>query len=166
MSLENILATAFLASLTPEEREQLEKLGYEEVRTHLIKLLPDEGKKVADAPTVPSIHSKIRIPFVLGGQHFEAVGFLREGEQSCLGKQALERVSDPLKSEEDWRLLYEYRAQLPAELRKYWLVTTRPYPGSPRFVSLLYFGSRKWHIHWINLDVQWFSDGLVVRRCV
>lgn len=160
MSIKNVLADDFLASLNSEELANLERLGEEGVRAHLILLFSTQEKK--------SSHAAINIPFELGEQKFEAVGFLSDGETSCLGSEAIKRCDNGslLKSEEDWNFLCNHSGELPAELRSHWLVTARPRPGGPRRVSSLGWDSREWYVSWRGLARQWYSYGLVVRRCV
>ena len=119
------------------------------------------------ATPAPEVHAEICIPFEIDGEEFEAVGFLQEGEQSCLGEEAIRRCGDHVvTSEADWNLLYRNRAQLPTELESYVLVTGRPNPDSPRVVSSLYFVGFGWYGGWSNLSYQWGRSCLVVRRRV
>lgn len=127
-------------------------------------------------PTAPvpelAAQESICIPFEIAGQQFEAVGFLRKGEASCLGEKATRRCDNGnlVREEADWQLLNEHRAQLPAELRPYWLMTARPYPVDSRAVSRvvsdLYFDGNEWCGHWFDLDDRWYQRNLVVRRRV
>lgn len=148
----------------PEERViQLLELDDDE----LLALL--QGQETSAAPTPKqTAHESICIPFTINWEQFEAVGFLRQGEVSCLGEEALRRCDNGhlVRKEADWRLLYENRAQLPTELQKYWLATARPDPDYPRLVSRLAFDSGVWYGNWHDLGGQWVGGLLVVRRRV
>ncbi|MBI4407632.1 MAG: hypothetical protein HY565_04000 [Candidatus Kerfeldbacteria bacterium] len=115
--------------------------------------------------TMPA-HADIRYELTLGGQAFEAVGFLAAGEESVRGEEAIRRCDNGhlIRSEDDWHLLYKHRSQLPQGLVAYWLVTARPNPGYPRDVSSLDFDSLEWYDRWNDLDNRWDRDSLVVRR--
>ena len=112
-------------------------------------------------------HADICIAFELGGQQFEAVGFLKD-EDYVAGSEAVRRVDNGhvVKTDEDWQLIYQNRQDLPPELNNFWLATARPRPVSPRFVSCLGRSDGGWHVNWGNLDYGWDRFGLVLRRRV
>lgn len=111
-------------------------------------------------------HSEICIQFELGGQPFEAVGFLNAGENSTAGEEALRRTDNGhiVRSDADWRFVCDHRAELPKELNSYWLATARPGPVDPRCVSCLYRFGAGWCGDWGGLGGPWSRGGLVLRR--
>lgn len=116
-------------------------------------------------------HKDICFQFTLGGEAFEAVGFLEAGEDSVQGTVALSRTDNGhlLKSEEDWRFVYEHRYELPRELWVYWSVTARPDPDDPHRVFSLFhdfYDGDRWYYGWYDLDHRWNRNNLVLRRRV
>lgn len=140
----------------PEER--VENLMKKKDNELLVMLLGNEQTSA----------ESICIPFEIAREKFEAVGFLKVGEASYLCEEAIRRADNGhlVKTDEDWRLLHDNRAQLPTELRRYWLVTARPSPDGPHYVSHLLFDGLKWYDGWVDLAYQWLGASLVVRRCV
>lgn len=126
-----------------------------------------EGPQVSSRPA-ESNHADICIHFELGGQRFEAVGFLGKDEDYILGEEAIQRVDNShiIRSDEDWRFIYQNRQNIPSELHGFWLVTARPDPDVPRNVSCLARYVGEWYGHWNYLDGRWVRDGLVLRRRV
>lgn len=117
-----------------------------------------------------SAHKSIRIPFIVGGRNYEAVGFLDEGESPVDGEELLRRTAGEnggAVGEEDDDFLRERFYHLPPELRPYKLVTSRPDPDHQLFISTFFFsfGERRWFQNWELLDDQRHDRYLVVRRC-
>lgn len=110
---------------------------------------------------------KYRIKFFVGDRCYEAVSFLKEGEPSVGGDEMLRRAATEnsgVIGVEDERYIAERLDNLPVELRRYWLVTNRRYPGDPRVIAGLDFDSGWWCQGWGRLDLPWVSCCLVVRR--
>ena len=78
-------------------------------------------------------HKDICICFKLGGQPFEAVGFLDEGEESILKEEALRRCDNGnlIVKQEDFDFIFQYRRELPREQYQTRLVTGVQEPGFP-----------------------------------
>ena len=112
-------------------------------------------------------HADICIAFELGGQQFEAVGFLKD-EDYVAGSEAVRRVDNGhvVKTDEDWQLIYQNRQDLPPELNNFWLATARSVPVGPRGVSYLYWVGDGWRGDWHGLGGEWDRDVLVLRRRV
>ena len=113
-------------------------------------------------------HKNIRIQFEVDGRHFEAVGFLNDGERSVTGDDMLERAAREnggAIDDEDETFLSERRAQIPKELQRYGLVTNRRNPRFPRDVVCFGFDGDGWYEYWDFLGSQWYAFGLVLRRC-
>lgn len=166
----------FLAALVkaaPRALSQEKFLAWTDNGEELTRVLRSaliEGPQGSPKPVGPaSLHAGICIPFELGGQTFDAVGFLKD-EEYVLGEEAIRRVDNGhvIRSNEDWQFLYENHQDLPSELNDFWLATARPHPGSPRGVSTLYrLDVSGWYDGWSGLDDRWWARrGLVLRRRV
>ena len=166
----------FLAALVkaaPRDLSQEVQLAWADNGEELTSVLrnaliegPQDSHR-ADEHAEEPLHADICIAFELGGQSFEAVGFLKD-EENILGEEAIRRVDNGhiVRSGEDWQFIYENRQDLPEELNDFWLATARPNPGDPRYVSCLDRHDGEWYDRWFNLDNGWFRNGLVLRRRV
>lgn len=122
-------------------------------------------------------HKDIRIKFEIENRHFEAVGFLADGEISVSGDEMLARTvgeDNWTNSEEVGTFLFEHVGalrKLPLELREYYLTTNQRDPGHPwRVRCFIWSGGNGfvwpfWDRYWHNLNDQWSRHALVVRRC-
>lgn len=118
-----------------------------------------------------SAHKDIRKPFSVTHpktgetRHFEAVGFLNEGEAFIYGDEMLRRVSDAI-GEEDANFLDECVGQdWSKDLWPFYLATNRRHPDYPRDVRSFDRGGGGWSRDWDSLGHRWSGSGLVVRRC-
>lgn len=112
-------------------------------------------------------HKDICIGFTLGGQPFEAVGFLEDGEEFVSGDGALRRTDNGqiVRSKEDWRLLYTNRSQLPEKLSQYCLMTAQD-SSSGFGIAGLNFDEGAWHSAGYGPACEWYRDRLILRRVV
>lgn len=112
-------------------------------------------------------HKDIRILFTVEGRHYEAVGFLSEGEPPVGGDEMFSRTAAEnggAVGEGDEAFLSEHRDRLPESLRPYWLVTNRRNPDYPRYVSCFGRSGNRWCQGWRWLDYKWYDYDLIVRR--
>ena len=123
---------------------------------------------MSDDRASETTHANICISFELEGVRYEAVGFLQDGEDSVELREAIERAGETVVSgDEDWKRIKRGLNQLPGELLKFnWLVTNRPSPDYPSYVSCLDRSARGWRGDWSRLRRHWRRYGLVLRRCV
>lgn len=105
--------------------------------------------------------------FALGGQNFDAVRVKWTGETALTREEAI-RAADTdggvIRTEEQWSHVYEHRRELPEKLNRLWLITARPDPVSPRYVSYLFRGSQEWCEYWHYLAYLLNGGDLVLRR--
>jgi hypothetical protein len=113
-------------------------------------------------------HREICIPFMVGGCHFEAVGFLNDSETDINFRVALERTSgEGNLSEEDIFYLKMFLDDLPPSLhrgRKLTHCELRETPGEVR--SLIYDNrTGKWCLEGCPPTQRVSGLVLVIRRC-
>ena len=116
------------------------------------------------------LHKNIHIEFELGGEPFDAVGYMTRGEEitgGLEGNKALKRVDNGLivRTQEDWEYVCEHVDDFPEELDNYGLVSDRPIPGIDDAVSILFEkhnGKRDEFREFKSW--RWRANNLVLRR--
>lgn len=115
-------------------------------------------------------HKDICIPFTITDKdgtehHFEAVGFLNEGEEHITLEEALRRSGTRVvTNDEDWERIYGDAARLSKVFQKYYyLFTKRLNPGYPGF-SCLYRDGGEMVEDWDNRAFECRCKTLVLRR--
>ena len=170
-----VLAQSALTDLTFEQAKRLlggegKKRLMSEIRALQVEISTQAIRGKKDQMS----HKDICIPFTITDKdgvkhHFEAVGFLKDGETSASIEEVYSRVGERvIISDEDWELFGEYSGQLPDELLQFgYLLTARPCPGDPGRVSCVDRSGRGWHtMSWVDLSFHCDRHGLVLRRAV
>ena len=118
-------------------------------------------------------HKDICIKFEVDGCHYEAVGFLDEGESPIDGNTVLSRTAGKnggAIGEKDYVFLSEHRSSFSEELKEYHLITGNHDPDAPSCV---------WFFVWDDTNGDWklcrglaylpmpmgFENVLVLRCC-
>lgn len=114
------------------------------------------------------IHKNIRIPFILGGRDFEAVGFIEENESSIDGDEMSKRTNKNnkvIKKEVDWQFILEHLNELPKELDEYSLLTIRRHPEFLDVICYLYRSvTYGWRENYYSYSYPWDNRWLVLRH--
>lgn len=114
-------------------------------------------------------HRDIRIPFTIADRHYEAVGFLNEGEESVDADTMFVRTAmenGGAIGEEDDDYIWAHRDQIPTQLQGYWPATNRHNipEQMPRHIRCYGFYDGRWDRGWYGPGNQWYDWNLVVRR--
>jgi len=109
-------------------------------------------------------HKDICVRFELGGQQFEAVGFLEEGEESVLKEEALRRCDNGalIVEKEDFDFIFRYRRELPREKYQTRLVTGVQTPDFPSGCIMIFKQQGPPFDVWVNMKTwnEWFTHWL------
>lgn len=117
-------------------------------------------------PNKPA-HMHTRIQVLLGGIWYEAAGFLKPGERSVSGWEALERCDNGglVQTKEELKSLHQQRRDLTEELQAYRLATACRDELLRNFVAMFVKEDLVlWDLPLISLSRQWDQNVLVLRR--
>ncbi len=112
------------------------------------------------------LHCNICIPFKIEEQPFEAVGFLKKGEECVFVLEAIRRCRN-LFGHDDLDLLYRNLKNLPEQLQQFSLIIPHPPLGfsTQKCCIKLYFGrDGDWKQVWCYFDSRCFRGYVLVRR--